>query len=90
VEVTGFDNTRTLDGLAFTFYTSKGDVVQPGIIRVNGATDFRKHFDASTAGGVFTMKAVFPVAGSLADIASAEVQLTNVRGPTASGKLQLQ
>jgi hypothetical protein len=90
IEITGFDNTRTVDGLAFTFYTSKGDAVQPGAIRVNTAADFRRHFEGSTAGGVFTLKAVFPVAGAIADIASAEVQLTNSSGNAQSGKIQLQ
>ena len=90
LEVTGYDNTRTLDGLAFTFYTSKGEPVQPGTIRLSSAADFRRHFDTSSVGGVFTMKAVFPVAGPLADIAFTEIQLTNARGATASGKVHIQ
>jgi hypothetical protein len=90
VEITGYDNTRTIDGLAFTFYTAKGDFVQPGAVRVNSAAEFRNHFAGSTAGGVFTLKAAFPVAGAITDIASAEVQLTNASGATQSGKFLLQ
>ena len=90
IEITGFDNTRTIDGLSFTFYSSKGDILQPGVIRVNGGADFRRHFDVSTTGGVFTLKAVFPVSGAIAEIATTEVQLTNSAGDMQSGKIQLQ
>jgi hypothetical protein len=90
IELTGYDNTRTADALAFTFYTSKGEAVQPGTIRVNGAADFKRYFETSSVGGVFTLKAVFPVAGPLTDIASVEVQLTNTKGATPSGKIQMQ
>lgn len=90
VEITGYDNTRTLDAIAFTFYTARGDAIQPGAIRVSAAPDFRRHFEGSVAGGAFVMRAVFPVAGAVADIASAEVKVTNSAGTTESGKIQLQ
>jgi hypothetical protein len=90
VEITGFDNTRSVDELAFTFYTSRGETIQPGAIRVNSGADFRRFFETSTAGGVFSLKAVFPVAGSLADIASTEVQVTSSPGATSSGKIAIQ
>lgn len=90
VEITGFDNTRSVDGVAFTFFNARGEAVQPGAIRVNTAADFRRHFEASGAGGVFALKAVFPVAGAISEIASAETQLTNTAGSTQSGKIQLQ
>lgn len=90
VEITGYDNTRSLDELAFTFYTARGETIQPGAIRVKSGSDFRRFFETSTAGGVFSLKAVFPVAGSLADISSVELQLTNIPGATASGKIAIQ
>jgi hypothetical protein len=90
IEVTGYDNTHAPGQLSFTFYTSKGDVVQPGAITVDGSAEFRKYFDKSTFGGAFTLKAVFPVAGQIADIASVEVSLANSAGASKSGKVQFQ
>jgi hypothetical protein len=90
VEITGYDNTRSVDELAFTFYTTRGEMVQPGAIRVKSGADFHRFFETSTAGGVFSLKAVFPVAGSLSDISSTEVQLTNSPGATSSGKIAIQ
>jgi hypothetical protein len=90
VEITGYDNTRSVGQLAFTFYTSKGEPVQPGAIRVDGSNDFRRFFENSAAGGAFTLRAVFPVAGPLVDIASTDVSLANSSGPATSGKIQMQ
>jgi hypothetical protein len=88
VEITGFDNTRTVDALVFSFFSPAGVMVQPGFLRVGAAGDFQKHFAGSAAGGSFTLKAVFPVAGIIAEIASAEVSLTNAAGERSSGKFQ--
>jgi hypothetical protein len=90
VEMTGYDNTHAPSQLSFTFFTSKGAVVQPGAITVDSSSDFRKYFDKSTLGGAFTVKAAFPVAGQIADIASVEVELANSAGTTRSGKVQIQ
>ena len=90
VEITGYDNTRSASQLAFTFFTAKGEPVQPGAIRVDGTNDFRRFFENSSAGGAFTLKAIFPVAGPLVDISSTEVSFVNSAGSTASGKIQMQ
>ncbi len=90
VEITGYDNTRSTSQLAFTFFTAKGEPVQPGAIRVDGTNDFRRFFENSPAGGAFTLKAIFPVAGPLVDISSTEVSFVNSAGSTASGKIQMQ
>ena len=89
-EITGYDNTRTVDGLTFTFYTAKGEAVQPGVIRVNGAAEFQRYFEGATAGGVFTLKAVFPVTGGIGEITSCDVILANGSGSTQIGKIHLQ
>lgn len=90
VEITGYDNTRSASQLAFTFYTAKGEPVQPGAIRVDGTNDFRRFFENSPAGGAFTLKAIFPVAGPLGDISATEVSFVNSAGSKASGKIQMQ
>lgn len=90
IEITGYDNTRSVGELSFTFFTPRGDALQPGTIRVNGAADFRRYFEQSTLGGAFTLKAVFPVAGSTSDIASVEIGVTNTSGATQTGKVSAQ
>lgn len=90
IEITGYDNTHAPGQLSFTFYTSKGSVVQPGAITVDSSSEFRKYFEKSTFGGAFTLKAVFPVAGQITDIGSVEVELANASGATRSDKVQIQ
>lgn len=90
IEVTGYDNTRSIGQLSFTFFTAKGEIVSPGAIRVDSNADFRRYFESNTTGGGFTLKAVFPVAGSITGIASAEVEIANASGAAQSGKAPIQ
>lgn len=90
IEVTAFDNTRTAGTLSFTFYTTTGEVVPPGAIRVDQGAEFRRFYADSTLGGSFTLKAAFPVAGPIANIASVDVALTNSAGPAQTGKTPIQ
>jgi hypothetical protein len=80
VRITGFDNTRSLGALSFTFYDAAGTVIGPGAIRADAAADFARYFAASDLGGVFLLRAVFPVTGDAAMVASCEVTLTNSAG----------
>jgi hypothetical protein len=88
VRVTGFDNTRSLGQLAFTFYDPAGNPIAPGAIRTDSSKDFAAFFQASDAGGVFLLRAVFPVTGIVSGIASFDVALTNTAG-TAKTSLTL-
>jgi hypothetical protein len=76
VRVTGFDNTRTLSQLSFTFYDTAGNALAPAII-TDATRDFAQYFQTSDAGGAFLLRAVFPVTGAASAIASFEVGLTN-------------
>jgi hypothetical protein len=80
VRVTGFDNTRSLGQLAFTFYDPSGAAIAPGAIRTDSTKDFGAFFQTSGAGGVFLLRAVFPVTGNASGIASFDVALTNSAG----------
>jgi hypothetical protein len=80
VRVTGFDNTRSLGPLAFTFYDPAGAAIAPGAIRTDSTNDFAAFFQTSDAGGTFLLRAVFPVAGNVSGIASFDVALTNSAG----------
>lgn len=81
----GFDNTHSISGLTFTFYTSAGAVVSPGAIAVDASQDFSKYYQANTqVGGNFQVTATFPVSGDISAIASASVVFKNSEGTTTA------
>jgi hypothetical protein len=80
VRITGFDNTRSLGALSFTFYDAAGNAIAPGAIRTDASADFARYFTASDLGGVFLLRAVFPVTGDASLVASCETTLTNSAG----------
>jgi hypothetical protein len=78
IRVTGFDNTRTLGALSFTFYDGAGKAIASS--HSDAAGDFARYFAGSDLGGVFLLRAVFPVSGDASQVASCEVALTNAAG----------
>jgi hypothetical protein len=80
IQVTGFDNTRSLGALSFTFYDAAGNPLPPGTIRTDATADFTTYFAASNLGGVFLLHAVFPVTGDTAHVASCDATLANSAG----------
>jgi hypothetical protein len=86
VTVTGFDNTRTLGAVSFTFYDAGGNILPPGVIRTDATAEFAKYFPVSTVGGTFLLRATFPVTGDTSRIASFDVALTNSSGNTKSAR----
>ena len=87
VDVSGFDNTRTMGALSFTFYDSSGNVLPSGSIQTNAAGDFSKYFAGSDLGGAFVLHAVFTVTGDTSRIASCDVTLTNSAGTTKAPRI---
>lgn len=86
VRVTGFDNTRTVGALTFTFYDAAGSPVVPGTIRADATADFARYFQTSDLGGVFLLRALFPVTGDASGINAFEVQLTNSAGTAKTAR----
>ncbi len=84
LQITGYDNTRTAGPLAFSFFDSAGNAVLPGTIRVDSASAFADYFRESSAGGAFALRAVFPVTGNSAAVASVTAQITNSAGAAAT------
>ena len=78
VTVNGFDNSRTAGPLVFTFLDRSGQVLAP--IRVDGAAVFAQHFETANAGGLFALRAVFPVTGNASVVDSVDVELANAVG----------
>jgi hypothetical protein len=87
VDVTGFDNTRTLGALTFMFYDSVGNELPSGSIQTNAAVKFKEYFGGSDLGGAFVMRAVFPVTGDTSRIAACDVTLTNSAGVTKAPRI---
>ena len=87
VSLTGFDNTRSISTLAFTFFDSKGGTIQPGTLRVDASADFQRYFQAGSAGGMFALLATFPVSGDATKVVGVEVEITNSAGVTRTQRL---
>jgi hypothetical protein len=88
VNLAGFDNTHSISQLGFTFYDTKGSVVQPGLIRVVSPPEFKQYFTANQAGGAFTMRASFPVTGDATQISGVDVQVTNSAGTATTQRVR--
>jgi hypothetical protein len=87
VFVTGFDNTRSIDGLTFTFSDSAGKVLPSGSLQRNSAAEFTRYFAGSDLGGAFVLRAVFPVTGDTSRIAACDITLTNSAGSTKAPRI---
>lgn len=90
VQIVGYDNTRSFSKLAFTFYDKSSKAVAPGQIAVDVTTTLRSYFDASQkeVGGVFLLRAVFPITGDSSGIGSVDVELTNSAGVASASRVQ--
>jgi hypothetical protein len=74
--------------MAFTFFDTSGRQIQPGAIRVEAAADFRRYFTASTLGGIFSVRAQFPVTGDASAISGVEVEVVNASGTTRTQRIR--
>jgi hypothetical protein len=85
--IAAFDNTRSAAQLSFTFFDQSGGAVQPGAIRLDARDEFQRYFQSSEAGGVFSLRAIFPVTGDQSRIAGVEIEITNSAGTARSGRI---
>jgi len=63
-----------------TAYDATGNPIAPGAIRTDATADFAQYFAGSSLGGVFLLRAEFPVTGNSALVASCETTLVNSAG----------
>ena len=89
VLLTALDNTHTVSKVAFTFYLTSGQTAQPGRVESDVSAAFRDFFMASK-GGSFTLRATFPVSGTVSELASVDVALTSTAGTTTVNRVSLQ
>ncbi|MBM3745163.1 MAG: choice-of-anchor D domain-containing protein [Acidobacteria bacterium] len=90
VSVSGFDNTRSVGQVAFSFFDTAGQILAPGRIAIDAAGEFRRYFESSSLGGVFALRAGFPVTGEVSAVAAVEVEITNSAGVTRSERVALR
>ena len=92
VVLSGFDNTRSAGGeVYFTFYDRNGIPLPDGAYSKAALQDqFRQLFAASNAGGLFELKASFPVTGDATAISAVTVQLANNFAITKTDRIKLQ
>jgi hypothetical protein len=83
VQISGYDNTRSISQASFTFLQKDGTPLPPGAIQQDLAAVFKDYFTNSSLGGSFQMKASFPVTGDGGLIDSVRVVLINSLGQTA-------
>ena len=62
------------------FTMPRGTAIAPGAIRADVEKDFAGYFSGSGLGGMFLLRAVFPVNGNASGVASCEATLTNSAG----------
>lgn len=86
VQISGFDNTRTASQLSFTFYDRTGAVIGAGPLRADPRAAFEEYFKSSEVGGMFSLRAVFPVTGDTSGIGGFEVEITNSAGTAKSAR----
>ncbi len=80
IELRGFDNTRSVREAAFTFHDREGKALTSEPVRVDVSGAFSRLFQESRMGGLFLLRASFPVAGDASLIGGAQVELVNSVG----------
>jgi hypothetical protein len=80
VSVSGFDNTRSATTASFRFFTADGQMLGGSPIEATVGEVFSTFFRASSTGGLFAMRAAFPIQGDVNVIDRVEVQLRNKIG----------
>lgn len=88
VTLKGFDNTRSATEVAFTFFDRNGQMIQPGEFRLDVADRFRRYFETTTVGGMFSIQAGFEANGATVSIGAAEVEMRNRAGITRTQRLE--
>jgi hypothetical protein len=86
IDITGFDNTRGVGSLNFRFFDRAGAPLG-GVITATPADLFKEHFDRNAAGGVFRLRASFPVTGDATLVGSVFVEMANSVGRTELQRL---
>ncbi len=88
VGLSGFDNSRGASSMNFQFADKAGNPLG-GVFSVTPENEWKSYYQTSGLGGVFRLRAVFPVAGDASLVGSVTVAIANAVGRTEVGKLNL-
>jgi hypothetical protein len=88
VALSGFDNSRGVSSMNFQFADKAGNPLG-SVFSVTPENEWRTYDPSSGLGGLFRLRAVFPVAGDASLVGSVTVAIANAVGRTEVGKLNL-
>ena len=88
VAITGFDNSRGAASMSFRFADRAGSPLGSPFT-VTPDNEWKSYFQTSGMGGVFRLRAVFPVAGDVSLVGSVTSEIANAFGRTEIGKLTI-
>ncbi|MDZ7639207.1 MAG: choice-of-anchor D domain-containing protein [Bryobacterales bacterium] len=81
VSVSGFDNTRSASLAVFRFFDADGRAIGTASgVEATVGDIFGAFYRSSTTGGLFAMRAAFPIQGDVNAIARVDIQLRNKLG----------
>lgn len=87
VIVSGFDNARSADQVAFSFFDRADRLITLDPLRAPVADAFSRHYRESTLGGLFQLRAQFPVSGDISQLGSVRVEINNGVGGTRTERI---
>jgi len=89
IVITGADNTYSAGMMSFSFFDASGNAIASPISSDFTST-FKSYYGGASAGSAFEVTVSFPVVGSVANIGSVKVALTNAAGVANTGSLTFQ
>ena len=87
IDLTSFDNTRSISKLVFTFYLNTGRTHPDGPVTVDVGPDFSRYFESSRLGGSFALRVTFPISGDAGVLSGVEMAATNNAGTMLTPRL---
>jgi hypothetical protein len=89
VQIHGLDNTRSASTLTFSFYDQNGYIVGTAI-QADAAEAFRRYFATANSGGLFALRALFPVIGDAGLVRGVEIEILNSSGAARTGRIPIE
>jgi hypothetical protein len=89
IAITGADNTYSAGAMSFSFFDASGNAIESPV-STDFTSSFKSYYSGASAGSAFKVLVSFPVVGSVANIGSVKVALTNAAGTVNTGSLTFQ
>jgi hypothetical protein len=89
ITIAGADNTYSAGMMTFSFFDASGNAIASPV-SADFTSTFKSYYSGASAGSAFQVVVSFPVVGSVANIGSVKVTLTNAAGPANTGSLTFQ